>query len=181
MFLAYSLCKARGHEVLVPILCCPYTALWLYGIVFRAVVPGATVAMWTVYPVVVSLFVGLWPATLLWFDFSASFFLSFFNLKVYKDVILYGWYMIVLLYRWWLLLIRIPNIMPSFLFAGEVVCEPPNNKLDRFCGTLHWKECKYALTNQNMLLRGCVLRNTESCYGLVIFAGMCMFVIDPHF
>ncbi|XP_017324395.1 phospholipid-transporting ATPase ID isoform X1 [Ictalurus punctatus] len=56
-------------------------------------------------------------------------------------------------------------------FDGEVVCEPPNNKLDRFCGTLHWKECKYALTNQNMLLRGCVLRNTESCYGLVIFAG----------
>ncbi|KAM9488041.1 phospholipid-transporting ATPase ID isoform 1-T2 [Clarias gariepinus] len=56
-------------------------------------------------------------------------------------------------------------------FDGEVVCEPPNNKLDRFCGTLYWKECKYTLTNQNMLLRGCVLRNTESCYGLVIFAG----------
>ncbi|KAF4088517.1 hypothetical protein AMELA_G00082980 [Ameiurus melas] len=56
-------------------------------------------------------------------------------------------------------------------FDGEVVCEPPNNKLDRFCGTLYWKERKYALTNQNMLLRGCVLRNTESCYGLVIFAG----------
>ncbi|GAA6108526.1 phospholipid-transporting ATPase ID isoform X1 [Tachysurus ichikawai] len=57
------------------------------------------------------------------------------------------------------------------LFDGEVVCEPPNNKLDRFCGTLYWRDCKYALTNQNMLLRGCVLRNTESCYGLVIFAG----------
>ncbi|KAF7708227.1 phospholipid-transporting ATPase ID isoform X2 [Silurus meridionalis] len=56
-------------------------------------------------------------------------------------------------------------------FDGEVVCEPPNNKLDRFCGTLYWRDCKYALTNQNMLLRGCVLRNTESCYGLVIFAG----------
>ncbi|XP_027008712.1 phospholipid-transporting ATPase ID isoform X1 [Tachysurus fulvidraco] len=57
------------------------------------------------------------------------------------------------------------------LFDGEVVCEPPNNKLDRFCGTLYYRDCKYALTNQNMLLRGCVLRNTESCYGLVIFAG----------
>ncbi|XP_016314909.1 phospholipid-transporting ATPase ID-like isoform X1 [Sinocyclocheilus anshuiensis] len=56
-------------------------------------------------------------------------------------------------------------------FDGEVVCEPPNNKLDRFCGTLYWKDCKYPLSNQNMLLRGCVLRNTESCYGLVIFAG----------
>uniref|UniRef100_A0A6Q2Z6Z1 Phospholipid-transporting ATPase n=1 Tax=Esox lucius TaxID=8010 RepID=A0A6Q2Z6Z1_ESOLU len=52
-----------------------------------------------------------------------------------------------------------------------VVCEPPNNKLDRFCGLLYWRECKYPLNNQNMLLRGCVLRNTEYCYGLVIFAG----------
>ncbi|XP_069508037.1 phospholipid-transporting ATPase ID isoform X2 [Ambystoma mexicanum] len=56
-------------------------------------------------------------------------------------------------------------------FDGEVVCEPPNNKLDKFCGTLHWKENKYPLTNQSMLLRGCMLRNTESCFGLVIFAG----------
>ncbi|KAF3691940.1 Phospholipid-transporting ATPase ID [Channa argus] len=59
------------------------------------------------------------------------------------------------------------------LFNGEVVCEPPNNKLDRFCGTLYWRERKYNLTNQNMLLRGCVLRNTETCYGLVIFAVAC--------
>ncbi|XP_064494574.1 phospholipid-transporting ATPase ID-like isoform X5 [Pseudopipra pipra] len=56
-------------------------------------------------------------------------------------------------------------------FDGEVVCEPPNNKLDKFGGTLYWKENKYPLSNQNMLLRGCVLRNTEWCFGLVIFAG----------
>lgn len=54
---------------------------------------------------------------------------------------------------------------------GEVICEPPNNKLDKFGGTLYWKENKYPLSNQNMLLRGCVLRNTEWCFGLVIFAG----------
>ncbi|NXS81848.1 AT8B2 ATPase, partial [Erpornis zantholeuca] len=56
-------------------------------------------------------------------------------------------------------------------FNGEVICEPPNNKLDKFGGTLYWKENKYPLSNQNMLLRGCVLRNTEWCFGLVIFAG----------
>ncbi|XP_061676915.1 phospholipid-transporting ATPase ID [Syngnathoides biaculeatus] len=56
-------------------------------------------------------------------------------------------------------------------FNGEVVCEPPNNKLDHFNGTLYWRDKKYTLTKQNMLLRGCVLRNTEACYGLVIFAG----------
>ncbi|NWX44435.1 AT8B2 ATPase, partial [Steatornis caripensis] len=56
-------------------------------------------------------------------------------------------------------------------FDGEVICEPPNNKLDKFGGTLYWKESKYPLSNQNMLLRGCVLRNTEWCFGLVVFAG----------
>ncbi|NXU12738.1 AT8B2 ATPase, partial [Pardalotus punctatus] len=56
-------------------------------------------------------------------------------------------------------------------FDGEVICEPPNNKLDKFGGTLYWKENKYPLSNQNMLLRGCILRNTEWCFGLVIFAG----------
>ncbi|XP_078238363.1 phospholipid-transporting ATPase ID isoform X3 [Pogona vitticeps] len=56
-------------------------------------------------------------------------------------------------------------------FDGEVICEPPNNKLDKFGGTLYWKDSKYPLSNQNMLLRGCVLRNTEWCFGLVIFAG----------
>uniref|UniRef100_A0A8C8RHF0 Phospholipid-transporting ATPase n=1 Tax=Pelusios castaneus TaxID=367368 RepID=A0A8C8RHF0_9SAUR len=56
-------------------------------------------------------------------------------------------------------------------FDGEVICEPPNNKLDKFSGTLYWKENKYPLSNQNMLLRGCMLRNTECCFGLVIFAG----------
>uniref|UniRef100_A0A8C1FNZ9 Phospholipid-transporting ATPase n=1 Tax=Cyprinus carpio carpio TaxID=630221 RepID=A0A8C1FNZ9_CYPCA len=57
-------------------------------------------------------------------------------------------------------------------FSGEVICEPPNNKLDKFTGTLCWKDNKYSLDNEKMLLRGCVLRNTEWCFGLVIFAGL---------
>lgn len=72
----------------------------------------------------------------------------------------------------WKQLIKVYCLIVSLLFEGEVMCEPPNNKLDRFCGTLYWREKKYPLTNQNMLLRGCVLRNTEACYGLVIFAGV---------
>uniref|UniRef100_A0A1A8FKH8 Phospholipid-transporting ATPase n=4 Tax=Nothobranchius korthausae TaxID=1143690 RepID=A0A1A8FKH8_9TELE len=57
-------------------------------------------------------------------------------------------------------------------FDGEVICEPPNNKLDKFTGTLLWKDSKYSLDNEKMLLRGCVLRNTEWCFGMVIFAGL---------
>ncbi|XP_035520745.1 probable phospholipid-transporting ATPase IM [Morone saxatilis] len=57
-------------------------------------------------------------------------------------------------------------------FDGEVICEPPNNKLDKFTGTLYWRDNKYPLDNEKMLLRGCVLRNTEWCFGMVIFAGL---------
>ncbi|TRY97368.1 hypothetical protein DNTS_033009 [Danionella cerebrum] len=57
-------------------------------------------------------------------------------------------------------------------FNGEVTSEPPNNKLDKFTGTLYWKDNKYPLDNEKMLLRGCVLRNTDWCFGLVIFAGL---------
>uniref|UniRef100_A0AAV2L305 P-type ATPase N-terminal domain-containing protein n=1 Tax=Knipowitschia caucasica TaxID=637954 RepID=A0AAV2L305_KNICA len=56
-------------------------------------------------------------------------------------------------------------------FDGEVICEPPNNKLDKFTGTLLWRDSKYPLDNEKMLLRGCVLRNTQWCFGMVIFAG----------
>lgn len=60
--------------------------------------------------------------------------------------------------------------------SGKVICEPPNNKLDKFTGTLYWRDNKYPLDNEKMLLRGCVLRNTEWCFGMVIFAGMmCLF------
>ncbi|CAG5957858.1 unnamed protein product [Menidia menidia] len=57
-------------------------------------------------------------------------------------------------------------------FDGKVICEPPNNKLDKFTGTLYWRDNKYSLDNEKMLLRGCVLRNTEWCFGMVIFAGL---------
>ncbi|XP_069078622.1 probable phospholipid-transporting ATPase IM [Pleurodeles waltl] len=56
-------------------------------------------------------------------------------------------------------------------FDGVVICEPPNNKLNTFYGTLFWKDNKYSVNNENILLRGCVLRNTDWCFGVVIFAG----------
>ncbi|XP_044051942.1 phospholipid-transporting ATPase ID-like [Siniperca chuatsi] len=56
-------------------------------------------------------------------------------------------------------------------FNGEVCCEPPNNRLDRFTGTLTYASQKYSLDNEKILLRGCTLRNTEWCFGLVLFGG----------
>ncbi|XP_041666253.1 phospholipid-transporting ATPase ID-like [Cheilinus undulatus] len=56
-------------------------------------------------------------------------------------------------------------------FKGELRCEPPNNRLDKFRGTLTVHDQTYALDNDKMLLRGCTLRNTEWCFGLVIYGG----------
>uniref|UniRef100_A0A667XYW8 Phospholipid-transporting ATPase n=1 Tax=Myripristis murdjan TaxID=586833 RepID=A0A667XYW8_9TELE len=63
------------------------------------------------------------------------------------------------------------NIESLAAFNGEVRCEPPNNRLDRFTGTLTYAGQKYSLDNEKILLRGCTLRNTEWCFGLVLFGG----------
>ncbi|KAK1337485.1 hypothetical protein QTO34_002114 [Cnephaeus nilssonii] len=52
-----------------------------------------------------------------------------------------------------------------------VECEEPNNRLDKFTGTLFWRNTSFSLDADKILLRGCVIRNTDFCHGLVIFAG----------
>lgn len=43
-----------------------------------------------------------------------------------------------------------------------------------FTGTLEWRGETYSLDSNRILLRGCKLRNTDMCYGLVIYAGGCL-------
>ncbi|KAK0400356.1 hypothetical protein QR680_003461 [Steinernema hermaphroditum] len=56
-------------------------------------------------------------------------------------------------------------------FRGHITCEAPNNRLDTFEGRLEFENKLIPLNNSMMLLRGCRLRNTRWCYGLVVFAG----------
>uniref|UniRef100_A0A8C0G3C0 ATPase phospholipid transporting 8B3 n=1 Tax=Chelonoidis abingdonii TaxID=106734 RepID=A0A8C0G3C0_CHEAB len=56
---------------------------------------------------------------------------------------------------------------------GKVTCEEPNSRMHSFIGTLEWRGEKYSLDTEKILLRGCRIRNTETCYGLVIYAGEC--------
>uniref|UniRef100_A0A668ACU1 Phospholipid-transporting ATPase n=1 Tax=Myripristis murdjan TaxID=586833 RepID=A0A668ACU1_9TELE len=56
-------------------------------------------------------------------------------------------------------------------FDALIECEEPNNRLDKFTGTMLWRRERYPLDLDNMLLRGCKIRNTDFCHGLVIFAG----------
>ncbi|KAM9367416.1 phospholipid-transporting ATPase IC [Phaethornis superciliosus] len=56
-------------------------------------------------------------------------------------------------------------------FNGMIECEEPNNRLDKFAGTLFWRNTGYPLDADKILLRGCKIRNTDFCHGVVIFAG----------
>ncbi|KAK2509734.1 hypothetical protein MC885_020764, partial [Smutsia gigantea] len=59
----------------------------------------------------------------------------------------------------------------NHIFKGFIECEEPNNRLDKFTGTLFWRNTSFPLDADKILLRGCVIRNTDFCHGLVIFAG----------
>ncbi|XP_076775532.1 phospholipid-transporting ATPase IK isoform X2 [Arvicanthis niloticus] len=63
-----------------------------------------------------------------------------------------------------------PKKMASF--QGIVTCEEPNSRMHHFVGSLEWNSRKYPLDIGNLLLRGCKIRNTDACYGLVIYAGL---------
>ncbi|KAM4795955.1 phospholipid-transporting ATPase VA [Rhinophrynus dorsalis] len=57
-------------------------------------------------------------------------------------------------------------------FNSAIECEKPNNDLSRFRGYISHKNGKKSgLYKENLLLRGCTLRNTEVVSGIVIYAG----------
>eukprot|EP00045_Choanoeca_perplexa_P017396 m.252596 g.252596 ORF g.252596 m.252596 type:complete len:1171 (+) comp17526_c0_seq21:223-3735(+) len=56
-------------------------------------------------------------------------------------------------------------------FDSRLECELPNNKIYQFNGTLLHNGRKLALDTTNILLRGCVLRNTKRAVGMVVYAG----------
>ncbi|XP_028828539.1 phospholipid-transporting ATPase IC [Denticeps clupeoides] len=56
-------------------------------------------------------------------------------------------------------------------FDALIECEEPNNRLDKFTGNMLWGRERFPLDLDNMLLRGCKVRNTDECHGLVIYAG----------
>ena len=55
--------------------------------------------------------------------------------------------------------------------SGKVVCEPPNDMLYKYEGTLEVGKQVYALDANILLVRGSSLKNTEWVYGLVVYTG----------
>ncbi|XP_063746689.1 phospholipid-transporting ATPase VA [Eleginops maclovinus] len=57
-------------------------------------------------------------------------------------------------------------------YNGIIECEKPNNDLNRFRGYIvHRSGRRDALYKENLLLRGCTIRNTEDAVGIIIYAG----------
>ncbi|XP_047443600.1 phospholipid-transporting ATPase VA [Mugil cephalus] len=57
-------------------------------------------------------------------------------------------------------------------YNSVIECEKPNNDLNRFRGyIIHRRGRRDALYKENLLLRGCTIRNTEEAVGIVIYAG----------
>ncbi|KAM9383701.1 phospholipid-transporting ATPase VA [Pholidichthys leucotaenia] len=57
-------------------------------------------------------------------------------------------------------------------YNSVIECEKPNNDLNRFRGyIIHRNGRRDALYKENLLLRGCTIRNTEEAVGIVIYAG----------
>ncbi|CAJ1939977.1 unnamed protein product, partial [Sphenostylis stenocarpa] len=59
----------------------------------------------------------------------------------------------------------------AYEFKGEIQCEQPNNSLYTFTGNLISQKQTLPLSPNQILLRGCSLRNTEYIVGVVIFTG----------
>nr|KAF6400410.1 ATPase phospholipid transporting 8B3 [Rousettus aegyptiacus] len=66
---------------------------------------------------------------------------------------------------------KLTNIRKMASFQGKVVCEEPNSRMHHFVGCLEWDGKKYPLDSGHILLRGCKIRNTDTCYGMVLYAG----------
>lgn len=56
-------------------------------------------------------------------------------------------------------------------FTGEIHCEHPNDSLYSFTGNIIIGKETYPISVENVLLRGCSLKNTSWIVGIVIFAG----------
>lgn len=67
--------------------------------------------------------------------------------------------------------LRIPGELGSM--TGYVIGETPNACLEKYRGTMHlgYQQESTSLSNDNIILRGCTLRNTAYVHGLVVFTG----------
>ncbi|KAF7248192.1 putative phospholipid-transporting ATPase VD [Varanus komodoensis] len=58
------------------------------------------------------------------------------------------------------------------MFLYKIQCESPNNDLSSFRGFMESSDNeRVGLSKENLLMRGCIVRNTEAVIGIVVYAG----------
>ncbi|KAJ0088217.1 hypothetical protein Patl1_31561 [Pistacia atlantica] len=55
--------------------------------------------------------------------------------------------------------------------SGLIRCEQPNRNIYEFTANMEFNGQKFPLSQSNIVLRGCQLKNTESIIGVVVYAG----------
>ncbi|KAL2967840.1 hypothetical protein AAZX31_16G196200 [Glycine max] len=55
--------------------------------------------------------------------------------------------------------------------SGVIRCEPPNRNIYEFTANMEFNGCKFPLNQSNIVLRGCMLKNTNWIVGVVVYAG----------
>ena len=63
------------------------------------------------------------------------------------------------------------DVMSIKQIDGTISCEQPNNAIYKFEGTYENGGMQVSLSAENVVLRGCKLRNTAHVYGITVFTG----------
>ncbi|KAK9986313.1 hypothetical protein SO802_031264 [Lithocarpus litseifolius] len=57
------------------------------------------------------------------------------------------------------------------MISGLIRCEPPNRNIYEFTANMEFKGHRFPLSQSNIVLRGCQLKNTDWIIGVVVYAG----------
>ncbi|KAM7263698.1 hypothetical protein ACFE04_001381 [Oxalis oulophora] len=63
------------------------------------------------------------------------------------------------------------TIFEASIISGLIKCEHPNRNIYEFTAYMEFNGKKFPLSQSNIVLRGCQLKNTDSIIGVVVYAG----------
>ncbi|XP_059644919.1 phospholipid-transporting ATPase 1-like [Cornus florida] len=64
-----------------------------------------------------------------------------------------------------------PMVAEGGTISGLIRCEQPNRNIYEFTANMEFKGLKFPLSQSNIILRGCQLKNTDWAVGVVVYAG----------
>ncbi|XP_043702101.1 phospholipid-transporting ATPase 1-like [Telopea speciosissima] len=65
----------------------------------------------------------------------------------------------------------VSTVFEGHTISGLIKCEQPNRNIYEFTANMEFNKQRFPLSQSNILLRGCQLKNTEWVLGVVVYAG----------